>query len=327
MSQTYPQYPYTQFPDTVDPTILFADLDLTTKVYADQYYTYLNSGDLVNANKVRIDHPELESVIIDSKKLNQIADSISALQKFFHDEIQKWIFNVSTYVGEWSRTVKYTKFNVVSYAFEGAIQFYQGNSLDIPISTLPTNEDYWTCVTLRGEKGDPGIGLAYGGLWNELTRYQADQFVVCDNAFWLCIAANENSKPRKNNTNWELMLQVSADLFTYDNSNSQIQSEYIQGAIDELDHNMRLVRYATFTVDGWTGDGPYTQVLLIDGITDIDVPHITPYHPESTTVNEDDEIDLAAACVDYVYTGNGFITATCKEDKPQHDIPIMIKGV
>lgn len=327
MSQTYPQYPYTQFPDDVDPAILFADLDITTKVYADQYYTCLNTGDFAGANKIRIDHPELENVIVDSKKLNQLSDSIIALQQFFHDEIQKWIFNVSKYAGEWNRTTKYQKFNIISYAFEGAIQFYQASKLDMPIGTLPTNEEYWVCVTLRGEKGDPGIGLSYAGLWNELTRYKADQFVVCENGFWLCLADNENSKPRKNNSNWELMLQISADLFTYDNSSSHLNAEFLQDAVDELDNNMRLVRYETLPADSWTGEGPYTLTLPLTGITEFDVPHITPYHPENTTVNEDDEIDAAASCVDYIMTYNGYIIATCKEDKPERDIPIMIKGV
>lgn len=327
MSQTYPQYPYSQFPDDIDPAILFADLDISTKVYADQYYTCLNTGDFAGANKIRIDHPELEHVIVDSRKLNQLSDSIIALQQFFHDEIQKWIFNVSAYAGEWNRTTKYQKFNIVSYAFEGAIQFYQASKLDMPIGTLPTNEDYWVCVTLRGEKGDPGIGLSYAGLWNELTRYKTDQFVVCENGFWLCLADNENSKPRKNNSNWELMLQISGELFTYDNRNSQLDAEFLQDAIDELDRNMRLVRYAQLSADGWTGEGPYTQTLPIAGISDTDTPHISPYHPEDTTVNDDDEIDAAAACVDYIMTYNGYIIATCKEDKPEHDIPIMIKGV
>ena len=75
---------------------------------------------------------------------------------------------------------------------------------------------------------------------------------------------------------------------------------------------------------GWTGSGPYTQVLEVAGIRESDMPHITPVY--------DDQKASAAlyqkeswGCVSAGVAQDGGILFTCLEDKPETPIPIQIE--
>ena len=72
MSTTYPLYTYSSFPDDIDQFNRFTDLTLDTIEYAEQYNTYMMKGDLTNAAKILINHPELETSLINAANLNRI---------------------------------------------------------------------------------------------------------------------------------------------------------------------------------------------------------------------------------------------------------------
>lgn len=329
MSVSYPSHIYTAFPDDISVRDYVHDLDISTKVYYDQYCTYINQSKFTEANEIKENY--LKNVLVDAFFFNGIIDDIYALQKLFHDELESWVFNVSKYAGVYSSTVKYTKFNVVSYVHEAAIQFYQAVALDIPIGTLPTDENYWMCVTMRGEKGDPGMGMSYAGIWNNLTNYSAEQFVVCNNAFWICLTQNSGSQPSKTNPKWGLMLEISANLFVYDTSNSFLTSTTMQGAIDELDHNMRLFKSITLLAANWTSDvsntGPYSQTVSVDGLTENENPILVKNIPSNYTPAQVKEYNKAIGMIDGGTTSNGQATFICYNKKPSVDLIVGLKGL
>lgn len=324
MSQTYPNKIYTNFPDAVSIRDYVKDLDITTKVFYEQYCTLVATGNFTEANKIKDEH--LKNVLIDAFFFNGILDDISALQQLFHDDIESWVFNISKYAGVYSSTTKYSKFNVVSYVHEGAIQFYQAHALEIPIATLPTNENYWTCVTLRGEKGDPGLGMSYGGLWNELMQYTTDQFIVCDNAFWICVSPNTNSHPSKTNGDWGLMLEINAALFVYDNTNSTLESTTMQNAIDELDGKVTALTKVVLSVDNWVAlDDKYKYIVSFNGLKSDDCVVLYKFVDYATlTEDSSSQYDSDFAKIKSGKSDTDILTIYSLEC-PENDVPIYLK--
>lgn len=80
---------------------------------------------------------------------------------------------------------------------------------------------------------------------------------------------------------------------------------------------------ATLTVSGWSGSGPYTQTVTVEGVVAEKAPRITPVY--SGSASEDSALKEASAAVSYAKPGNGSVTFTCLEDKPGVDIPIQVE--
>ena len=81
---------------------------------------------------------------------------------------------------------------------------------------------------------------------------------------------------------------------------------------------------ATIGTD-WTGSGPYTQTVAVEGILAADMPHVTPvYDGNSETAVAQKE---SWGCVSQGEATAGGIKFTCLEDKPETAIPIQIEVV
>lgn len=80
---------------------------------------------------------------------------------------------------------------------------------------------------------------------------------------------------------------------------------------------------ATLTAAGWSSVAPYTQTIVAAGVLAADAPHITPVYSDTlaTALEEKD----AWAAVSEADAGDGIVTFTCFEDKPEVDIPIQIE--
>lgn len=74
---------------------------------------------------------------------------------------------------------------------------------------------------------------------------------------------------------------------------------------------------------GWTGEGPYTQVLALVGIRESDMPHVCPVFDadaETACAQRD-----SWSCVSFGTAQDAAIRFTCLEEKPTVPIPIQIE--
>lgn len=81
---------------------------------------------------------------------------------------------------------------------------------------------------------------------------------------------------------------------------------------------------ATFSVNGWSESAPFTQTVAVDGILVSDDPFVDLY---LAGVEDGTPVIEAWAVVGRVATNNGSITAYCYEEKPEVDIPVILKVV
>lgn len=80
----------------------------------------------------------------------------------------------------------------------------------------------------------------------------------------------------------------------------------------------------TFPVSGWSDSAPYTQTVAAPGILATDNPFVDVY---LAGIEDGTAIIEAWIVVGRVETSNDSVTAYCYEEKPEVDIPIILKVV
>ena len=94
---------------------------------------------------------------------------------------------------------------------------------------------------------------------------------------------------------------------------------------DALEKKAETESYkTTLPASGWSGSAPFTQTVSVSGIYEADEPFVDVY---LEGVSDGTAILEAWMCVGRVSTANGSITAYCYEEKPEVDIPIILKVV
>lgn len=218
------------FPLKVSTMNRVQDVTLSAKPYVDLYNRYYSQGDFDNANKVINDHPELLTMMLNMSLVNQIIDEIKATQRTFRDDVESYIFTIVKIKGDFSKSAKYTKYNIVY--FEKLP--YMAIADDIPIGTLPTNIVYWYPLAIKGQQGESGLGLSPRGAWNDTTQYYKDDMVAYNNVLWAALSDNINYTPNESSTAWLKLLAFSSEYLTYDNTESGLVATTLQDAIDEV---------------------------------------------------------------------------------------------
>lgn len=249
------------FPYKVSTMNRVQDVTLSAKPYVDLYNQYYSQGDFDNANQVINDHPELLTMMLNMTLINQIIDEIKATQRTFKDDVESYIFTIVKIKGEFSKSTKYTKYNIVY--FENLP--YMGIADDIPIGTLPTNITYWYPLAIKGEQGESGLGLTPRGAWNDRTQYYKDDMVAYNNILWGALADNINYIPNESSSMWLKLLAFSSEFLTYDNTQSELIATTLQGAIDEVYSKVKNKQdnLGYTPVQQGTGTGQLTNTVKI----------------------------------------------------------------
>ena len=249
------------FPLKVSTMNRVQNVTLSAKPYVDLYNQYYSQGDFDNANKVINDHPELLTMMLNMNLVNQIIDEIKATQRTFKDDVESYIFTIVKIKGTFSKSTKYTKYNIVY--FENLP--YMAIADDIPIGTLPTNLTYWYPLAIKGEQGESGLGLSPRGAWNDSTQYYKDDMVAYNNILWAALADNINYIPNESSSMWLKLLSFSSEYLTYDNTQSELVATTLQSAIDEVCSKVKLKQdnLGYTPVQQGTGTGQLTNTVKI----------------------------------------------------------------
>ena len=230
MGKVYGDLYYTNFPENIDSFEYFSDPSVNDVPIIKQYQSYFNSGNLTDAGKLLEDNPSLQNKIINANNLNKLVDSIKAIQRLYRDDLQTYLMELVSYKGEYSTKTVYSKYDIVLYnGFS-----YMATSLNCPMGTLPTNQDYFIQLTLKGDQGPSGFGLSPRGSWSNNTQYYTDDLVAYNNVLWAANQDNINSRPNDNSTVWYAVLSLNIILSEIKIANSEID-DVINGTAEFSD--------------------------------------------------------------------------------------------
>lgn len=230
MSQSYLDLTETNFPQAIDTFDRATDITIELLPLVQEYQKLYNSGKINEASKILIDHPELQSCMINAKTINRCYDGIKALQRYYFSDIQKYLEQIITYKGDYSNKTAYKKYDVCLYNNGSAYLCIS----DSKIGSLPTDTSYFVPLTLQGEQGIAGINLTFEGSWDAKATYSSDSCVTYNNVLYASLTDDNLAKtPSKTSSYWTVVIDFDL-LTTYDNSSSGLNSVSLQNAIDEV---------------------------------------------------------------------------------------------
>ena len=115
MSELYPDLPNTKFPEDKDNWGRFSDITTSDIQLVQQYQQYILDGEIDNARQLITDNPTLKNKILSANNLNNLADAIIALERYYFSDIETYIIQLSRYMGDWNNQTSYRKYDVVIY--------------------------------------------------------------------------------------------------------------------------------------------------------------------------------------------------------------------
>lgn len=96
MSATYSDLPYTKFPDEQDDLIVYTNINENNKSIVDEYLLKLNNGQFDAANTYYQQHKTvLDKAIINEHTINNLLQSIIAVERIFANDIAGYINSVT----------------------------------------------------------------------------------------------------------------------------------------------------------------------------------------------------------------------------------------
>lgn len=224
MSQSYPQFPLTNFPQNVDTFLPFLNISPSDLNLLKQYQTALENNDPATAQSVFALIPNGIQKIVNSTNLNQLREAVLAMEQFYKTDVKPYITNKQTewqnivnrfqYKDTFNSTQSYERNNIVSYNLNGLTQIYLNTYVGTtPTGTYPTNTTYWRVLTIRGVKGDSGGGSTFAFEWDSSVSYIAGTIVVSGNAWWNATQPSTNQQPAEGSPYWELVLNITQTIY------------------------------------------------------------------------------------------------------------------
>ena len=225
MSKTFPQYPATSFPDTFQSLKRYQDITQVDLSAYNEYKNYINNNNLSGAKAALQKIENYGNKTLTAAEINTLVDTVQALQSYMNGDTwqsivnskqQEWenIINQFSYIGEWSNTKQYKKWNMVTYAntslvdVDGTSYVYmavQDNEGQSPYE----NQTYWLKLSIKGAQGDSGYNGGFRGIWDNGITYSQNDIVVYNNAWYVNVSdTNLNHTPSKDSSYWDLLFEI-----------------------------------------------------------------------------------------------------------------------
>ena len=352
----YEDCPYTNFPSAVDTITRKADVGIDTRALVEQYNTYLAAGNYSAATQLLANNIALRQVMMVAEDWNRVRDGLVAVQRVFNSYVADYIAAVVKSKGEFSGSVTYEKYNVVTYTLSNSVRTYiclpQDDTLvTIPVGTPPTDSRYWVCITMEGRHGASGTGFAPRGAYDSETVYYKDELVVKNGNLYVATTSDAED-PMTVYTTTEMIYEANpqggysgiAAGTEIDSSKTYYMYDEELGTYTEIETltdyvNISEEPYEIYDEDPENG-GSHWQLLEITHVADEIIAGTTiqaaawsngTYTLANAKVNEDTLVEAFfnpssfAACAEagiYVESTNAGIVFHCTDDAPSESVVV-----
>lgn len=207
------------------------DMEANRVLYEQKLSDLYNSFEtLVNAKKTEIETTASTAISSVENKTFQAKDDIQNMVTGFENKIQ----SLTEYKGDFEPTITYKKYDVVSYIV-GETKNYFMVIVDKTTGNLPTSDNFIS-LTIKGDKGESGIGMTPRGVYNTTSIYYQFDIVSHNQRLWYAKQDNfSNKNPSEGSVYWELFLvlsQSATDINMSDGTNLQTYTENFENTIN-----------------------------------------------------------------------------------------------
>ncbi len=102
----------------------------------------------------------------------------------------------------WDKTLQYNIGNFVLYNQDIYVCIQQNQN------KVPTDQNYWIYLGLKGEKGAYGTGTTLKYQWNNIFDYSVNDVVYHKERLWVAIQNNTGEEPSEQSKYWTIFVNV-----------------------------------------------------------------------------------------------------------------------
>lgn len=233
MSVTYPDLS-NNFPNSKDSFISYLDITATDAPIVKTYFDAMLAGNITLANQIFATIPQGSQKILTANSLNQFSACIESLERFYQDDIEPYVAEKQiewqqiiedfSWQGQYSPTTQYYLNNYVTYTSAGLTNLYIAIAKP-PIGTVPSNSTYWRVLTIRGQTGASGSGVAFVGNWISSRPYSVMDCATYNDTLWECTIANTNQTPYEGSIYWKLIYKGRVAIYPVTTAQPAVQED------------------------------------------------------------------------------------------------------
>lgn len=184
---------------------------------------------LVNTRKTEIETIASAAISSVENKVSQAKTDIQNKVTDFENRIQ----SLTEYKGTFAPAISYKKYDVISYTVGETINYFMVIA-DETTGNLPTSDNF-VPLTIKGDKGESGIGMTPRGVYNSTLIYYQYDIVSHNQRLWYAKQDNfSNKSPSEGSVYWELFLVLSQSSTDINMSNDINLQTYV----DNLEVNI-----------------------------------------------------------------------------------------
>lgn len=305
MSETitqYEQYPRSQFPGQVDNWDNMQDINSVNADAAIEYNTLIQNGEYTEAANFLTAHPNLNKILFNADKFNQLMDGIKAVQQFFKDDVETYINGLSNATVGIDDSLKATDLGAKTNAYS-AYKIHSLLSCEIVLKNTDVND-------LVGD--EDGCEKLY--CWNEeIAKTLTNLPLGFTAAGILRVIKNES-----------MTIQL-----LYSNNKIFYRTNLIDSKSWSSVFDYNNILTVTLLTDNWEGsEAPYSQTATVETLKDTDNPLVVSMLQDGASESEQKAYNKAfsflAAGTNVI--ADGSITFKVYK-KPLIDFEIGLKGV
>lgn len=256
----------------------YQDVQIPDVSLRQNFNNYMINGQYVEAIELLQNNSEqLNGKAFIAETITKIITGVLDLQGRFNTGVNLYLSNLaSQYMvmidnlrkkGQWNAIVQYRPYNFVVYQEElyMAIQ-------NVPIGTLPTDNNYWLKLGLRGIDGVPGTDIIMRYEWQSNRQYEPNDVVAYGGNLYIALKTNTGIVPGSDETTWLTFLLVSEGKINVGMNPPDIQIEntiWFKTDSDPLqatDTTPIMGQFYRYTRNNqWEEMYPLTIFTLVDG--------------------------------------------------------------
>ena len=199
-------------PNTI-PYLRYQDIQLPDVNLRQQFQEYMATGQYNEAMVLLLTNQQLQGKAYIASAINTIINGVMDLEERYYNGTTVFLSNLAAQYnllinnlkrsGTWNNSIQYTPYNFVIYNQEFYMCIVQP-----PIGTLPTDDNYWVYVGLRGNPGAPGVDLIMQYEWEAGKTYNPNDLVTHDGDIYVALTQNTGLPPDLNPSTWLLFLKM-----------------------------------------------------------------------------------------------------------------------